>query len=568
LRHRTLKIGLVAATLVGAALRIGVGTAYADYSPNPGDVVGVGSDTLQYMLDFLADGDAYGHLGYNTTLHNKYKLVNIDATADANARLAYGVDGGQTGQGTCTPGTGSTSGTGNATTTNAGIPCVLNPTVVLRAGTQPVQRPNGSGAGVKALVQDIEAGHNLPATEVINYARASAVQEQTCAGSSCTYTGPTMPTGEHLDQLTVATDTLPILAAKTTHAVALSASQLGLIYSQNTGNCITWSNPQISGVYMQSAVVTNSSASVTFTPPTGDSNVPTAAANNGWVVQGAGITTGTTVSNVTDNSGTYTVTLSANATATNTESVGLVNPNASTDTITPIIPQVGSGTRSFFLGQIGVASNAVGTCTSVAEENDPTAINDVTIGTSLSPEDSIEPISQGRLDLYEGINEAGTAGGIGGYFLDPSCAYLVGTSPTCGTGSISDGTDTYVPNSVSVSSVATLTGSPVGLGAYTSPTLANGRFDVTRTLYLYFRNTDLTSTAGWQPGSKINWVRTLFYNPCPVGATNCVTSNGNEYGPGGPPYIQTSAGQTLLEDAGVLSLATETCTEIDIQAGC
>lgn len=559
LRHRTLKLGLAAMTVVAAAARLGFGIqpAYADYSPGPGDVVGVGSDTLQYMLDFLANGDAYGDQGYNTSLGNKYKLVNIDATADANARLAYGVDGGQASQTTCSPGTGSTAGTANSGATNTGVPCVLNPTVVLRAGLQAVQRPNGSGAGVKALVQDIEAGNNTPATEVINYARASACQEQ---NSSCTsYTGPTLPTGEHLDQLNVATDTLPILAAKTTNAFPLSASQLQLIYEQNTGSCITWNNPEISGVYIEDAVVTSSSSTVTF--PSTDASLPTAS-DIGWTVEGTGIPSGTTVTGVTTG-GSPSITLSAAATSSNTENVGLVNPDASSDTIVPIIPQVGSGTRSFFLSQIGLSS--AGTCTSVGEENDPTAIYDVTIGTTLSSKDTIEPMSQGRLDLYEGITSTGANPGIGGYFLDPSCAYLAGTG-ACGTGTVSNGSSTYVPNPVNVTSgsspVATLTGTPVGLGAYTS-TLATGVFDVTRTLYLYFRNTDLTSTAGWQPGTTLNWVRTLFYNPCSAGMTGCVTSGDNTYGPGGAPYIQTTAGQTLLEDAGVMPLATETCVELD-----
>jgi len=45
--------------------------------------------------------------------------------------------------------------------------------------------------------------------------------------------------------------------------------------------------------------------------------------------------------------------------------------------------------------------------------------------------------------------------------------------------------------------------------------------------------------------------------------TGCVMSGGNEYGPGGPPYIQQTAGQTDLEEAGVTPENTETCTEID-----
>ena len=98
-----LKAGLaVAGMLVGVA---GMSTqpAFADYAPTNKDVVGVGSDTLQYLVDFAADGDQLGDPGYNTA-GNKFKLVDFDARADANARLAYGPQGVGTGQ--CAPGDG------------------------------------------------------------------------------------------------------------------------------------------------------------------------------------------------------------------------------------------------------------------------------------------------------------------------------------------------------------------------------------------------------------------------------------------------------------------------------
>jgi hypothetical protein len=538
LRYRIPKIGMAVATVVAAVLPIALwaGPAGADYAPNKGDVVGVGSDTLQYMMDFLADGDAYGDNGYNQ-LGNKYKVVSIDATADANARLAYGVDGGQPAQMTCTPGTGSTSGTGNATSTNTGIPCVLNPTVVLRAGLQPVQRPNGSGAGFKALVQDIVAGNNSPSSEVINFSRASSTQS----------TSATLPSGVGIDQLSLATDTLPMIdSGSGTHAVPLSASQLSIIYAANTGSCITWNDPRISGVWLESAVVTSGSTSVTF--PSGDPQ-PTSA-NDGWVVQGTGITAGTTVASV----GTNSITLSAAATASGTENVGLVNPSASTDAIIPLIPQVGSGTRSYFLGQLVPTLSNPGTCAQVSEENDPTAIYDVANGLGLDPKDAIEPISQGRLDLYQGVNNTGGSGGIGGYFLDPSCAYDADTS-ACGSGTGAS----YIPDAVTPAVTPITSGTPTGLGAYTGTGQGGGLFDPTRTLYMYFRSTDVHSTTAWQPGTTENWVNTLFYDP---------GTGGNQFGPAGAPYIQQGAGQTLLEDAGVTPLATEVCTNITTSTAC
>ncbi len=47
MRHRTLKLGLVAATALRLRLPLLVATqsAYADYAPSTGDVVGVGADT-------------------------------------------------------------------------------------------------------------------------------------------------------------------------------------------------------------------------------------------------------------------------------------------------------------------------------------------------------------------------------------------------------------------------------------------------------------------------------------------------------------------------------------------
>jgi ABC-type phosphate transport system substrate-binding protein len=48
------------------------------------------------------------------------------------------------------------------------------------------------------------------------------------------------------------------------------------------------------------------------------------------------------------------------------------------------------------------------------------------------------------------------------------------------------------------------------------------------------RESDLTSTTPWQPGSTLNWVEALFYNP-----------------DGPAPFVRTPAGEALLEAAGV-----------------
>jgi len=132
--------------------------ALADYAPSTTDVVGVGSDTVQSAMNFVADGDYVSDTGYN--LNQRNRVANFDATADAGARLAYGTFGATSA--TCSPGTGGTAGTGNQTAVHADKPCVLNPEIVLRAGLRPTQRPNGSGAGYTALKADDAAGtHNI-----------------------------------------------------------------------------------------------------------------------------------------------------------------------------------------------------------------------------------------------------------------------------------------------------------------------------------------------------------------------------------------------------------------------
>jgi hypothetical protein len=77
-------------------------------------------------------------------------------------------------------------------------------------------------------------------------------------------------------------------------------------------------------------------------------------------------------------------------------------------------------------------------------------------------------------------------------------------------------------------------------------------FLINRPLYIYFRDSDVTSTTAWQPGSTLNAVRTLFYNPCLTGMTGCVTVGGQTFGPGGPPFIDTAPGQADVSAAGIV----------------
>jgi hypothetical protein len=429
MQHRKLKVGLATATTVAASLVLVAQPAFADYAPVAKDVVGVGSDTVQYASDFIADGDFLGDPGYNDA-GNKFKVINFDATPDANARLAYGPQG--TGP-SCAPGTGGTAGTGTQTSNHADAPCTLNPTIVLRAGTVPVQRPNGSGAGAAAILTDTH--------HYISYTRASSTE------------GATL--GAAFDSITIGTDKLAMLAATTTNAVPLSTTQLAAIY-----NCTDTTWTQVGGT--------------------------------------------------------------------------------STDTIIPIVPQVGSGTRKTFLADIGVTTP--GACVETGEENDPTAIaaaTDQTGNTDATPsKDAIEPMSGGRLNMFQGKLGSGASNGVGGYFHDPSCslnAIAASTPASCASTA-----DTINP------AVAYLTGTPSTGTLYTD----------TRNLYIYFRASDVTSTTTWQPGGTLNWVQTLFYDPCPDnppvsgdGCTNDPTAG--EVGPGGVPYYATGAGQGLISAAGI-----------------
>ena len=396
----------------------------ADYAPSAGDVVGVGSDTVQYASDFAADGDHLGDVGYNG-LGNLNHLVNLDATPDANARLAYGAGGNGS---VCAPGTGTTKGTGNQLTTHTtDTPCVLNPTVVLRAGTLPVLRPNGSGSGFAAMLADT-------GTRNIDYSRASSKQIK-----GATTTG--------MDSIQIGSDPLAILTATTTNAVSLSAAQLKDIY-----NCVatTWSQ------------------------------------------------------------------------------VGSTGTNSG-HTIIPVIPQVGSGTRTSFLAAISVTTP--GACVVTAEENDPTVLDAQT-----SAADAIVPMSGGRLNLFKGLiptDSAGTTIKNNGtstlpYFQDPSCP-LKTTAAACASPAI-------VPN------VKLDTSGVPSVGAL---------FNISRPLFIYFRDADINSTTMFQPGGTLNFVRALFYNPCQTGQTWCQTIGGSTYGPGGQPFYATSAGQSLIAAAGI-----------------
>jgi len=118
---------LLTLALAGALAGALATPASADPTPQPKDIVGVGSDTSQFALNYLADGVVSGSFrnGFNTGAAGA-RLVSFDALVDGNA----------------------------------------NP-IVLKAGTAAIARPNGSGGG-KALLYGAANNAN------VNFARSSS----------------------------------------------------------------------------------------------------------------------------------------------------------------------------------------------------------------------------------------------------------------------------------------------------------------------------------------------------------------------------------------------------------
>lgn len=191
--------GLTALALASAVLSTPAG---ADTGAQGGDVVAVGSDTAQNAVDFAFDGSPGVTGGYNFA-GNKNRAVNVDATGDANGRATYDPNGN-----------------------------TLAASVVLRAGTKPVIRPNGSGGGIAALNLDAPgaAGYDGLANGSIQIARASRLPNSGEI-SNCSTTSPCG--GLHVFQM--ATDTLGIAHQTSSYngPAALSDSELVDIYNCN-----------------------------------------------------------------------------------------------------------------------------------------------------------------------------------------------------------------------------------------------------------------------------------------------------------------------------------------------
>ena len=141
----------------------------------------------------------------------------------------------------------------------------------------------------------------------------------------------------------------------------------------------------------------------------------------------------------------------------------------------------------------------------VAEENDPTAL-----AQQSSPADAIEPISQGRLDLFKGVTTTGTSGGIG--LLPRSELRLPVWYRSLRNGQRER---RHLDHQL---------GDPAGdshLHRHPRGHWRSGLFNPTRPLYLYVRNGDIASTTPFQSPGTENWLNTLFYDPCDCGAGGC-----------------------------------------------
>ena len=138
----------------------------------------------------------------------------------------------------------------------------------------------------------------------------------------------------------------------------------------------------------------------------------------------------------------------------------------SSNTIHPLIPQSGSGTRNFFLADLQAANGGtaitLGSCVRTVQEHDPTGI-----WVDPSPADAIEPFSTGKISL---INS--------GYFANAGY------------------TNTAGKNAYASGFLTTLSGA----GAYNS----------SRGMYVAIRNADLSSTTPFQSGGTQNWAQTLI----------------------------------------------------------
>lgn len=212
--------GALVLGVLGAVPMAGTASAEPTFTPVAGDVVGVGSDTSQFVLNYLIDGQG-SVPGYNAGKAAGSRLVSFDA-----------------------------------------IGAGLSAQITLREGTSPINRPNGSGAGKSLL-------HGSGNNPQVNYARSSSELSDTEVSAN-------------LQAIPFAVDGLKVAvrSAGSNAPAYLTPSQLVEIYK---GNITNWSAvggspgvikpliPQASSgtrkFFMQELTAANSG--VAFTPVAG-----------------------------------------------------------------------------------------------------------------------------------------------------------------------------------------------------------------------------------------------------------------------------------------------------------
>ncbi|KAA1423915.1 hypothetical protein FE697_010205 [Mumia zhuanghuii] len=204
------------------------------------------------------------------------------------------------------------------------------------------------------------------------------------------------------------------------------------------------------------------------------------------------------------------------------------NESGSPETIIPLTLPDDAGMWNTFLAGIRAANQLTSTTWTDADarsnpnsfnvqQNDPTAITNL-------------PEAQRRNAIVPFPRSRATVVNNGYYTVAQDGAGQ--TNPYNGTrtytGSFTSGGQTLGRHRVS----ATASGIKL-LAATSTGTTASDPYGQNFALRAIFRESDLEDPTPWQPGSKLNWARTLFYNP--GGAT---------------PFVQTPAGKALIEAAG------------------
>ena len=188
---------------------------------------------------------------------------------------------------------------------------------------------------------------------------------------------------------------------------------------------------------------------------------------------------------------------------------------APTETIIPLLLPTDAGMWNTFLANVKRQNPAVavtadylrGNTNSIGvQQNDPTAITGLT--TDALRKNAIVPFPRGR---FRTLNK--------GYY----------TTTSDGAKTNNYNTEPGHRTAASAAGIKLLDAdSEVDIAENTAPYGGNFAYNA------IVRERDLNSTTPWQPGSTLNWVKALFYNP------------------GGPkPFVRTPAGEQLLSAAGV-----------------